>query len=86
MLKRALYGLKQASCDWYTNIKRYLTKSEEDANFYHIVVEGKNFIIVLYVDDLILTSDEQLIKSCKEDIAREFEMNDMGISHHFLGL
>eukprot|EP00253_Pinus_taeda_P032340 PITA_32340 len=31
------------------------TKSEVDANLYHIMVEGKPLIIVLYVDDLILT-------------------------------
>jgi len=34
------------------------TKSEADANLYHILVEGKCLIIVLYVDELILTSDE----------------------------
>ena len=43
-------------------------------------------IIVLYVDDLILTGDEQLIISCKDDLAREFEMKDMGLLHYFLGL
>ena len=47
-------------------------KSEADPNLYHIVVEGKLSIIVLYVDDLILTGDDQLIKYCKEDLAREF--------------
>ena len=50
------------------------------------MVEGKLLIIVLYVDDLILTSDELLILSCKEDLAREFEMKDLGILHYFLGL
>ena len=50
-------------------------------NLYHIVVEGKLLIIVLYVDDLIVTGDEKLIKSCKEDLAREFEMKDMGLTH-----
>ena len=50
------------------------------------MVEGKLLIIVLYVDDLILTSDEFLILSCKEDLAREFEMKDLGLLHYFLGL
>jgi hypothetical protein len=90
-LKRALYGLKQAPHAWYTRIDSYFTglgftKSEADANLYHIVVEGKLLIIVLYVDDLILTGDDQLIKSCKEDLAREFEMKDMGLMHYFLGM
>ena len=48
------------------------------------MVEGKPLIIVLYVDDLILTGDDQLIQSCKEDLAREFEMKDMGLMHYFL--
>ena len=41
-------------------------------------------IIVLYVDDLILTSDDKLIKSCKEDLAREFEMKELGLMHYFM--
>eukprot|EP00253_Pinus_taeda_P004261 PITA_04261 len=50
------------------------------------MVEGKPLIIFLYVDDLILTDDDQLIKSCKEDLAREFEMKDIGLMHYFLGM
>eukprot|EP00253_Pinus_taeda_P031242 PITA_31242 len=30
--------------------------------------------------------DEQLIKSCKEDLAREFEIKDMGLMYYFLEL
>ena len=63
-----------------------LTKSEENENLYQIEVEGKLLIIFLYVDDLILIGDEQLIHSCKDDLARDFEMNDMGILNYFLGL
>eukprot|EP00253_Pinus_taeda_P033491 PITA_33491 len=81
----------QAPRAWYTKINNYFTglgftKSEADANLYHIMVEGKPLIIVLYVDDLILTSDDQLIQSCKEDLAREFEMKDMGLMHYFLSM
>ena len=66
--------MKQPPHAWYTRIDNYFTrlgftKSEADANLYHIVVEGKLLIIVLYVDDLVLTSDEKLVKSFKEDLA-----------------
>ena len=27
-----------------------------------------------------------MIMSCKEDLAREFEMKDMGLMHYFLGM
>ena len=33
-----------------------------------------------------MTGDDQLIMSCKEDLAREFEMKDMGLMHYFLGM
>jgi len=65
-LKRALYGLKQASYAWYTKIDSHFTrlgftKCEVDENLYHIMVEGKPLIIVLYVNDIILTVDDQPI-------------------------
>ena len=57
-----------------------------DANLYHILVEGKFLIIVLYVNDLILTGDEKIVNSCKEDLVREFEMKDMALMNYFLRL
>eukprot|EP00253_Pinus_taeda_P031629 PITA_31629 len=62
------------------------TRSEADVNLYYIMVKGKHLIIVLYVDDLILPGDDQFIMSFKEDLAREFEMKDMGLMHYFLGM
>jgi hypothetical protein len=50
------------------------------------IYKGSILIIVIYVDDLILTGDEQLIHSCKEGLAKEFDMKDMGLLHYFLGL
>eukprot|EP00253_Pinus_taeda_P025417 PITA_25417 len=50
------------------------------------MVEGNPLIIVLYVNELILTGDDHLIKFCKEDLAREFEMRDMGLMHYFLSM
>ena len=62
-IKRELHGLKQAPRAWYTRIDNYFTelgfrKCEADVNLYHILVDGKILIIVLYVDDLILIGDE----------------------------
>lgn len=52
-----------------------------DLNLYHILVEGKLFIIVLYVDDIILIGDGKMIHSCIEYLEREFEMKDIGFMH-----
>eukprot|EP00253_Pinus_taeda_P029374 PITA_29374 len=90
-LRRALYGLKQAPRGWYSRIDNYLqqmgfTKSDADLNLYNIVVGGDPLILVLYVDDLFITGVERLISGCKEDLAMEFKMNDIGLKHYFLGL
>lgn len=48
------------------------------------MVDGKFIILVLYVYDLMLTSDENLINSCKEDLAREFNTKDIGLMHYLV--
>jgi hypothetical protein len=89
-LRRALYVLKQAPWAWYSRIDNYLRemgfqRSEADSNLYFLAGE-KPLILVLYVDDLFLTRDEQLIADCKVNLAAEFEMKDIGLMHYFLGL
>jgi hypothetical protein len=42
--------------------------------------------LILYVDDLFLTGEEQLIARCKRELTSEFEMKDIGFMHYFLGL
>jgi len=59
------------------------TKSEVDADLYCIIVGGLSLILVLYVDDLILIGADNLLQDCKEELAREFEMNDIGLMHYF---
>jgi hypothetical protein len=61
-------------------------KSEADPNLYCIVVGENPLIPLLYVDDLFITGAERLIKSCKESLASEFEMTDIGLMHYFLRL
>ena len=65
-LKKALYGLKQAPRAWYSRIDSYLTdlgfsRTIADDNLYYKVVDGRPLILMLYVDDLFLTGDEEMI-------------------------
>jgi hypothetical protein len=62
------------------------TKSKEDPNLYYKVEDSGPVILLLYVDDLFLTGDENLITECKRNLAYEFEMKDLGMMHYFLGL
>ena len=43
-------------------------------------------ILLLYMDDLFLTGDEELILDSKRKLTAEFEMKDLGPMHYFLGL
>ena len=41
---------------------------------------------MLYVDDLFLTCQEELITDPKRSLATEFKMKDQGMLHYFLGM
>ena len=44
-------------------------------------------ILVLYVDDLILTgSSSSMIQSIQQALMGQFDMTDLGLLHYFLGL
>ena len=62
------------------------SKSTADSNLYFKVVHNHVLKLVVYVDDLFLTSDEQLIDQCKRDLTAKFEMKDLRLMHYFLGL
>jgi hypothetical protein len=53
---------------------------------YFILVGSDPLILVLYIDDLFLTGAEEIIAGCKEYLATEFKMKDIGLMHYFLGL
>jgi hypothetical protein len=90
-LKKALYGFKQAPRAWYGWIDNFLmslgfTKSKEDSNLYFKVMNDEPVILLLYVDDLFLTGEENLITECKNRLTSKFEIKDLGLVHYFLGL
>jgi hypothetical protein len=90
-LKKALYRLKQAPRAWYGHIDSFLmilgfTKSKEDSNLYFKIVNNELVILLLYVDDLFLNREENLITECKKRLASKFEMKDLGLMHYFLGV
>jgi hypothetical protein len=61
-------------------------KSEADPKLYYAVCGEDTIILILYVDDLLITGGEELIVDCKRGLALEFEMKDMGLRHYFLGM
>jgi hypothetical protein len=47
---------------------------------------GGPVILLLYVDDLFLTKDENLIVESKRNLDTKFEMKYLGMMHYLLGL
>ncbi|KAE8704478.1 hypothetical protein F3Y22_tig00110450pilonHSYRG00264 [Hibiscus syriacus] len=91
-LRKALYGLKQAPRAWYGKIAEFLTKSgylvtPADSSLFVKANEGKLSIVLVYVDDLIITGDDEAeILQTKENLSVRFQMKELGQLKHFLGL
>ena len=49
-------------------------------------MDDEPVILLIYVDDLILTGNEKQIIESKKKLVEEFEMKDLGLTHYFLGL
>jgi hypothetical protein len=91
-LKKSLYGLKQAPRAWYAKMDSYLlshnfVRCKSDPNVYMLRTIDSLLILVLYVDDLLITgSSASTIVAVKDILHDRFSMIDMGPLHFFLGL
>ena len=91
-LKKSLYGLKQAPRAWYAKMDSYLlsqnfVRCKSDPNVYMLRTIDSLLLLVLYVDDLLITScSTSAIAAVKRILHDIFLMTDMGPLHFFLGL
>jgi hypothetical protein len=90
-LRRSLYGLKQAPRIWWDRMTSFLLK----AGFYQCDAEptifirshgNKFMILLLFVDDLLLTDDQEAIEKFVQECCNEFNTRDMGTPRLFLGI
>ena len=64
---------------WYDKMDRLLmtlgfTESKADSNLCFKVEDGRPMMLLLYVDDVLLTGEEELIKDAIRRLATEFKM------------
>ncbi|KAI5312594.1 hypothetical protein L3X38_041767 [Prunus dulcis] len=92
-LRKALYGLKQAPRAWYSEIDAYLSmckfkRSISEATLYiRSDNEGGLIIVSIYVDDIVYTGNsERMLAEFKREMMQRYEMSDLGLLHHFLGI
>jgi hypothetical protein len=91
-LNKYLCGLKKAPRAWYAKMDNFLiatgvSRLHSDPNVYTKKVGSHIIILIIYVDDLILTgSDPKLLNHVKTSLKKKFEMTDVGFLHYFIGL
>jgi hypothetical protein len=91
-LKKFLYGLKWALRAWYANMDSYqlsqnFVRCKSDPNVYMLKTTDSLLLLVMYVDDLLITGFSTLaIVVVKRILHDRFFMTDMGLLQFFLGL
>ena len=83
-LKKSIYGLKQSAKLWNDTLTTCLKElgfkqSRADPCVYTLDQDGDNITLAVYVDDLLMFgSNEVLIEKIKKQLAKKFEMKDLG--------
>lgn len=92
-LKQSFYGLKQSPRAWFDRFattviaNRYHQCQADHTLFVKGKPGGKIAILIVYVDDIILTGDDsEEIINLKKMLATEFEIKDLGTLRYFLGM
>jgi transposase InsO family protein len=91
-LQKSIYGLKQAGRSWYKKIDDFFLKlgfqrTHADCCVYHQEQEDIILLIAIYVDDLIiLSNDLDSLNYLKAELSKKFEMKDLGEAHYILGI
>ncbi|CAN1791793.1 Retrovirus-related Pol polyprotein from transposon TNT 1-94, partial [Linum perenne] len=92
-LHKALYGLKQSPRAWFDRFtgavkaSGYNQSLADHTMFMKHGNEGRLAILIVYVDDIIITGDDiEEIRKLKLKLATEFEIKDLGELRYFLGM
>ena len=92
-LKKSLYGLKQSPQQWYKKFdsfmlsQKYVRSEYDHCVYFKQLNNGMFIILVLYVDDMLLASKNiEEINRLKTQMARTFDMKDLGAARQILGM
>ncbi|CAL9097973.1 unnamed protein product, partial [Musa textilis] len=64
----------------------YTQNHSDHTIFYKHSNKGDTAILIVYVDEIILTGKDQNFKILKHILAKEFEIKDLGHLKYFLGI
>ncbi|RVW33894.1 Retrovirus-related Pol polyprotein from transposon RE1 [Vitis vinifera] len=92
-LQKSLYGLKQSPRAWFDRFTKAVLKlgykqgQADHTLFVKKSHAGKMTILIVYVDDIILSgNDMEELQNLKKYLSEEFEVKDLGNLKYFLGM
>ena len=91
-LHKALYGLKQAPHAWFDLFSSFLLRlgficSTTDSSLFIFRFEDSILLLLVYVDDIIVTSNKQaLLSQLVSRLNSKFSMKHLGPLHYFLDI
>uniref|UniRef100_A0A2N9IQH4 Reverse transcriptase Ty1/copia-type domain-containing protein n=1 Tax=Fagus sylvatica TaxID=28930 RepID=A0A2N9IQH4_FAGSY len=92
-LCKSLYGLKQSSRAWFSRFSEVILSMEfvrchsDHTCFIRRGSDGRCIILLVYVDDIILTGDDTPgITHVKQSLGKVFDIKDLGALKYFLGI
>uniref|UniRef100_A0A2N9FD26 Integrase catalytic domain-containing protein n=1 Tax=Fagus sylvatica TaxID=28930 RepID=A0A2N9FD26_FAGSY len=92
-LRKSLYGLKQSPRAWFSRFSEVILSMEfvrchsDHTCFIRRRLDGCCIILLVYVDDIILTGDDAPgISQVKQDLGKVFDVKDLGSLRYFLGI
>ncbi|KAE8703466.1 NO-associated protein 1 [Hibiscus syriacus] len=91
-LNKSLYGLKQSPRAWFERFTKVILKNgykqslTDHTLFIKVTSTNKKAILIVYVDDIILTGDDEEEICNLKLLNKEFETKDLGKLRYFPGM
>ncbi|PKU75693.1 Retrovirus-related Pol polyprotein from transposon TNT 1-94 [Dendrobium catenatum] len=91
-LRKSIYGLRQAPRQWYTTFTKHLIQlgfqySTADPSLLTFKRDSTLIFLLVYVDDILVTgNNEVLLSDILSKLHSKFNMKNLGLAHHFLGI
>jgi len=92
-LTKSLYGLKQAPRYWYKRFDSFIISleynrlSSDHCTYYKRSSDNDFIILLLYMDDMLVVGpNKDQIQELKAQLAKEFDMKDLGPTNKILGM